>query len=139
MRLEEEDEKMVKIIGMNNLNISRKADQILFTISPSFYTTLSGAIIGAMVNLITGILFATGIQINLKLAILAILSLLISSGLFIYLSLLVERLHREAKDVDLLLGKIQDQRKNLYISFFVGFISIIVAIIFLYLSMRCLE
>lgn len=105
----------------------------LFLFSPSFYAILSGALIGAAINLLTGLIFAKEIlSVNL---ILSILFLLASSGLFVYISLILEHLRPKAKDVDYLLDMIQDRRKKLWTSAFIGFSCVIISMVCLVFAM----
>lgn len=89
-----------------------KTDQ-LFLLSPSFYTLLSGALIGAAINLLTSLIFikeASSIYIWL-----AIISLLCSSGLMAYISLILEDLRSNAgTDTDTLRRKVSHRRRKLY-------------------------
>jgi len=101
----------------------------LFLLSPSFYTILSGALIGAAINLLTGLIF-TKEMLSVG-VILSILFLLASSGLFVYISVTIQHLHSKAKDIDYLLGMIRDRRRKLWTSAFVGFACVIISIIFL--------
>ena len=83
----------------------------LFLLSPSFYTILSGALIGASINLLTGLIFtkeALSIYV-----ILVIILLLCSSGLLVYIGLILEDLHNKAGgDADSLLRMVLHRRKN---------------------------
>ena len=109
-----------------------KIDQ-LFLLSPSFYTILSGALIAAAINLLTGFIFTK--EMLSAGVIVSILFLLASSGLFIHISLIIEHLHSKAKDIDYLLDMIRDRRRKLWTSAFVGFACVIISIIFLIFAM----
>ena len=120
---------------MSNINPwFDKIDQ-LFLLSPSFYTILSGALIGAAINLLTGLIF-TKRMLSVSM-ILSILLLFVSSGLFVHISLIIEPLHSKAKDIDYLLGMIRnrDHRRKLWTSAFVGSACVIISIIFLIFAM----
>ena len=122
-----------KGVKMNKINTWFNKIDRMFLLSPSFYTILSGALIGAAINLLTGLIFAKEmLSINV---ILPILFLLASSGLFVYISLILEHLRPKAKDVDYLLNMIQDHRKKLWISAFVGFACVIISMICLIFAM----
>ena len=110
-------------------SISSKIDK-LFLIYPSFYTILSGGIIAAAINLITGLVFtkdilSTGI-------IFGIFVLLFSSMLFIYISLNLESLRFKAEDPEDLLRMISHRRMRLWPSLIVGFECIIVGIFMIF-------
>jgi hypothetical protein len=108
-----------------------KIDQ-LFLLSPSFYTIFSGALIGAAINLLTAVIFSKEILVDQKIIIfLAILFLLASSVLFVYISLALEQLRSEARDIRYLLDMLFDQRRKLWTSAFVGFACVIIGIIIL--------
>lgn len=114
---------------MNKTNILfNKIDQ-LFLLSPSFYTIISGALIAASINLLTGLIF-TKEMLSVS-VILSILFLLASSGIFVYISLIIEHLQSEAKDIDYLLDMIGDRRRKLWTSAFMGFACIIISVILL--------
>ena len=99
----------------------------LFLLSPSFYTILSGALIGASINLLTGLIFkkeALSIYV-----ILVIIFLLCSSGLLVYIGLILEDLHNKAGgDADSLLRMVLHRRKKLYPIAFIGFAFLLVGV-----------
>lgn len=108
----------------------------LFLLSPSFYTIFSGALIGAAINLLTGVIFSKETLVDQKIIIfLAILFLLASSVLFVYISLALEQLRSEARDIRYLLNMIYDQRRKLWMSAFVGFGCVIIGITLLCYAM----
>lgn len=105
-----------------------KIDQF-FLLSPSFYTIFSGALIGAAINLLTGVILSKETLGDQKIIIfLAILFLLASSVLFVYISLVLEQLRSEARDIRYLLDMIYDQRRKLWTSSFIGFGCVIIGI-----------
>ena len=106
-------------------SISSKIDK-LFLIYPSFYTIISGGIIAAAINLITGLVFTRDILSTCM--IFGIFVLFISSILFIYISLTLESLRFKAEDPKDLLRVISHRRMPLWGSFIVGFECIIVGI-----------
>jgi len=99
----------------------------LFLLSPSFYTILSGALIGASINLLTGLIFtkeALSIYV-----ILVIILLLCSSGLLVYIGLILEDLHNKAgADADSLLRMVLHRRKKLYPIALIGFAFLLVGV-----------
>jgi hypothetical protein len=124
------DEKMSKINTWFN-----KIDQ-LFLLSPSFYTILSGALIGAAINLLTGLIFEKEMSIGV---ILAILLLFISSASFIRISLILEDLRNEAAlkegiihPKDFICSKIQDTRGKLWTLLVLALACVTFSIIILY-------
>lgn len=118
---------------MSNINTwFDKIDQ-LFLLSPSFYTILSGALIGAAINLLVGLIFKK--EMLSVSVILSVLFLLASSVLFVYISLIIEHLHSKARDIDYLLDMIRDRRRKLWTLAFVGSACVIISIIFLIFDM----
>jgi hypothetical protein len=109
-------------------------DKMLFSLPPSFYALLSGALIGAGINLLTGLLFAQNLMIDKTFMTLAIFFLLVSSVLFAWISLVLEELRVEAKGGVHLLRMIRD-RKVLYPLAIGGSTSFIISIVFLYFAM----
>lgn len=112
---------------MNKINTwFNKIDQ-LFLLSPSFYTIVSGALIGAAINLLTGLIFtkeASSMYIGL-----VIIFLLGSSGLLAYIGLILEDLRSKAgEDTDSLRRMIINRRKKLYRIVFIGFTCVLVGI-----------
>lgn len=111
-----------------------KIDQ-LFLPSPSFYAILSGALIGAAINLLTGLIFtkeASSIYIGL-----VIIFLLTSSGLLAYTGLILEDLRSKAGgDTDSLRRKVFHRRKKLYPITFIGFTCLLVGVCLL-ISILC--
>lgn len=86
----------------------------LFLLSPSFYTILSGALIGASINLLTGLIFTKEAC---------------SSGLLVYIGLILEDLHNKAGgDADSLLRMVLHRRKKLYPIAFIGFAFLLVGV-----------
>jgi len=116
---------------MNRNTLFNKIDKI-FLLSPSFYTIISGALIGAAINFLTSLIFMKKSLIGQKALILSIFFLLLSSGLFVYISLILEGLRNKAKDIDFLLGMICNRQKKLWISTFAGLACIIISLIFLH-------
>jgi len=106
-----------------------KIDQ-LFLLSPSFYTILSGALIGAAINLLTGLIFAKqALSIYLLLAIIFLLG---SSALLVYISLILENLRSKAGgDTASLRRMISNRRIKLYSIIFGGFTCLLFGLCFL--------
>jgi hypothetical protein len=98
---------------MNKINTWFNKIDPLFLLSPSFYTIVSGALIGAAINLLTGLIFTkktSSMYIGL-----VIIFLLGSSGLLAYLGLILEDLRSKAgEDTDSLRRMIINRRKKLY-------------------------
>lgn len=114
---------------MDETNIWLNRIDQLFLISPSFYSIISGALISAAINLLTSLVISNEMRsVCMKLS---ILFLLVSSGFFIFISLVLEHLHSEAKDKDYLLDMIENNRKRLYASIFGGFACFFISILFL--------
>ena len=111
-------------------------DRWFFSHSPSLYAILSGALIGVGINLLTGLLFAQEGVINEPYVILAIAFFLLSSGLFAYISLVLEGLRDEATDLKDLLTRVYDRRKILRPSVIIGFASVIAATVLLSCAMN---
>ena len=103
-----------------------KIDQ-LFLLSPSFYTILSGALIGAAINLLTGLIFtkeASSMYMRM-----VIIFLLCSSGLLAYMGLILEDLRSKAgKDTDSLRRMVLHRRIKLYPIAFIGFTCLLVGV-----------
>lgn len=114
-----------------------KIDQ-LFLLSPSFYTILSGALIGAAINLLTGLIFAKGAS-SIYL-ILVIIFLLGSSVLLVYISLILEDLRSKAgEDTASLRRMILHRRIKLYPIVFAGFTCLLFGVCFLISILYCIN
>ncbi len=100
-----------------------------FLISPSFYAVISGAFIGVAANLFTGLISIQEGFIRTSIWF-AIFSLLVSSGSFLYICIVLEPLQVSYRGTDLH-DKIKEWRKHLWSSAFVGCASFIICIIFL--------
>jgi ABC-type uncharacterized transport system permease subunit len=74
-------------------------DRWLFSHSPSLYAMLSGAFIGISISLLTGLFFAQESVANESDVIVASGLFLLSSGLFAYVSLVLEGVRDQAKDL----------------------------------------
>jgi hypothetical protein len=73
----------------------RKTNTLLLSFSPPFYFTFSGALIGAMVNLLTGLFFLDRPVGNAVLFAVGVLLLLVSSASFSYLGIILEQWSNE--------------------------------------------
>lgn len=73
----------------------RRINILLLSFSPPFYFTFSGALIGAMVNLLTGLFFLDRPVGNAGLFVVGVLLLLISSASFSYLGIILEQWSNE--------------------------------------------
>ena len=100
-----------------------------FLISPSFYAVISGAFIGVAANLFMGLISIQEGFIRTYIW-LAIFSLLVSSGSFLYICIVLEPLQGSFRGKDLR-SKIETWRKRLWPSAFVGCASFIMGLIFL--------
>ena len=111
-----------------------KIDQ-LFLLSPSFYTILSGALIGAAIAFLTGLIFTK--EASSIYVVLAIIFLLCSSGLLAYTGVILKDLRSEARgDTDTLRRKVLHRRKKVYPIICTGFTCLIVGICLL-LNILC--
>lgn len=107
----------------------------MFLLSPSFYAIFSGALIGAAINLLTGSIF-TREMLSIG-VILATFFLLVSSGLLVYIGLILEDLRSKAGgDVNSLSRMIRHRRRKLWSSFFLGIMWVIISIILLCYTMK---
>ncbi len=114
-------------------NINNKIDGI-FLLSPLFFTIISGALIGATINLITGLIYSK--EMLSYLVIISILFLFISSLLFVYISIVIEQLHSKAKDKSYLRNMIFHHRTQLWSTTFVSFAFIAISIVLLILAVK---
>ncbi|MDD2665427.1 MAG: hypothetical protein PHD13_01405 [Methanocellales archaeon] len=103
-----------------------KMDQ-LFLLSPSFYIILSGALIGASINLLTGLIFTKEVSsIYVKLVITFLLG---SSGLLAYIGLILEDLRSKVgEDTDSLRRMVLHRRIKLYPIAIMGFTFLLVSV-----------
>lgn len=108
----------------------------LFSLSPSFYAILSGALISIGINLLTSLFFDQEATINRTFLILAIIFLLISSVPLISVSLVLEELRSKAEVKGKLLRMLKDRRTTLWPLTSSGFASIIAGVVFLYFAMN---
>lgn len=84
----------------------------LFSLSPSVYTILSGALVGAAVNLLTGLIFAREVSsISVKIS---IILLLFSSVSLAYIGITLEGLHSDTETEKDLSNKIKSRQNKLY-------------------------
>jgi uncharacterized membrane protein len=109
-------------------SIAERIDRA-FLISPSFYAVISGAFIGVAANLFTGLISIQEGFIRTSIW-LAIFSLLVSSGSFLYICIVLEPLQESFRGKDLR-SKIETRRKRLWPSAFVGCASFIMGVILL--------
>lgn len=111
-----------------------------FSIPPSFYAIISGALIGAVINLLIGLIFAqevTDVTILLTISFL----LLSSSACFCIISTILEQLRAEVKGDDEATrkanfgGEIKTRRTILLPSLFMGVLvfGIVISMIFIFL------
>ncbi|GEM_PF-3162919 len=113
-----------------------KMEEWLFSLPPSFYAIVSGALIGAATNLLTGLVFAPeGANVTMRLVKLAIFLIFLSSVCFCVISIILELLHTEVIGEDKatrkynLHGELHEQRKILWPLFIGGLVSIGIGII----------
>ena len=106
----------------------------IFSLRPSFYAVFSGALLSIAINLFTNLFFIQKESIDLiflQFTIFIILMLIISSGSFIYLSLVLEENREEFVLADFL-DKIHteiDLRVKLWFLFLLGSVSLALALI----------
>ena len=104
-----------------------KIDQ-LFLLSPSFFIILSGALIGAAINLLTGLIFTKEAS-SIYIIGLVIIFMIGSSGLLAYMGLILEDLRSKAgKDTDSLRRMVLHRRIKLYPIAFIGFTCLLVGV-----------
>lgn len=108
--------------------------EALFFLSPSFYTILSGALIGAAINLLTGLIFTK--EMLSKSVIFAILFLFASAGLLVYIGLILEDLNGKAGGDAISLSRLIHHRQTkLFALFSLAVIGIILGVTLLCYAM----
>lgn len=118
----------------------RKWEHWQFSLSPSFYAIVSGALIGAAINLLTGLVFEPKKANNELL--LSIVLIFLSSICFSFLSIFLEQLHEVKRGKDEATAK-HDFDKELHAKrhilrrlSIVGFFSIIAVIFIIIIKIR---
>jgi uncharacterized membrane protein YbhN (UPF0104 family) len=111
----------------------------LLSFSPPFYFTFSGALIGALVNLLTGLFFLERPIANEGLFVVGVLLLLISSAGFCYLGIVLEQwsTERERRKEDktyLWRHQLPSRRKAFQWLPLAGFLFLLISILLIILS-----
>lgn len=106
----------------------------IFSLRPSFWTLLSGCLLSIAINMLTNLFFVQEESFDLKFlqfVFSIIASLLISSGSFIGLSLVLEEYREEYILADFLdkITKDEHLRVKLWVLFLIGLISLISALL----------
>jgi hypothetical protein len=115
--------------------VLRRLEESLFSLSPSFYAMVSGAVIGAATNLVTSLLSTSSGAHDLLPVKLGILGMFLSAVSFGHICLILEGIRDRVTEGDALtkryrlLQLISGERKKLWISMMVGFVSVITGII----------
>jgi hypothetical protein len=109
--------------------IAEMIDNTFLIPPPAFYAVISGAFIGVATNLFT-ILISIQCEFISYFIKLAIFSYIVSSGSFLYIFIVSERLQGSYRGTDLE-DEIKGWRKHLWISAFVGCLSFGMSIYFL--------
>jgi len=116
----------------------KSLEESLFLLSPSFYAMISGAIIGAAINLLTSLIFVSNVKIDVTLVKFGIVAIFISAICIGKISFILEEIRSRITNVDdentrkyRLIQLTLGERKKLWLSIEGALITIIVGMIFI--------